>query len=76
MAFTIDPHTSEMSEIKIISSRDCFPEGPARTESLKDVTFTAGVIRNDNNIATLYTGLSDCEVGRVVIPDPFLEYEF
>lgn len=75
MAFVIHPETREMSELKIISSRDCFPEGPARHERLKDVTFTAGIIRNVDNTAVLYTGLSDCQVGRITIPDPFAAYE-
>jgi len=75
MAFAIHPETREMTPVKIISSRDCFPEGPSKKPRLKDVTFTAGLVRNDDGTSTLYTGLSDCQVGKAIIPDPFMEYE-
>lgn len=75
MAFVVNPKTREVSQTKIICSRDCFPEGPVKHPRLKDVTFTSGIIRNTNGTATLYSGLSDCQVGKVLIPDPFLEYE-
>lgn len=75
MAFALNPFTREMTQTKIICSRDCFPEGPSKQEWLKDVTFTSGIIRNGDGTATLYSGLSDCQIGKAVIPDPFLEYE-
>lgn len=75
MAFAINSDTREMSQTKIICSRDCFPEGFSKYERLKDVTFTSGIIRNGDGTATLYSGLSDCHIGKAVIPDPFLEYE-
>ncbi len=75
MAFAINADSRKVTPCKIICSRDCFPEGPAKRPGLKDVTFTAGLIRNDDRTATLYAGLSDCQVGRINIEDPFLEYE-
>ncbi|MDL2301728.1 DUF1861 family protein [Lachnospiraceae bacterium OttesenSCG-928-D06] len=75
MAFAIHPDTLETTESKIIISRDCFPEAPAKLEGLKDVTFTAGIERNINGTATVYSGLSDAAIGRGVIPDPFLQWE-
>lgn len=75
ISFAIDPDSRRMTPIKIISSRDCFPEGPSKQPRLKDVTFTAGIVRNDDGTAEMYTGLSDCQVGKAIIADPFLEYE-
>lgn len=75
MTFAIDTVSRKVTPCKIICSRDCFPEGPAKSPGLKDVTFTAGLIRNDDKTATLYAGLSDCQIGKASIEDPFLEYE-
>ena len=75
MTFAIDAVSRRVTPCKIICSRDCFPEGPAKRPGLKDITFTAGLIRNDDKTATLYAGLSDCQIGKANIEDPFLEYE-
>jgi len=75
MAFAVDPRTRKMTPTKIIADRDCFPPGPSKAIRLQDVTFTAGIIRHDDGSATLYTGLSDCQVGKIKIADPLLEYE-
>jgi len=75
MAFAIDAGSRKTTPCKIICSRDCFPDGPAKRPELKDVVFTAGLIRNNDKTATLYAGLSDCQVGSVIIEDPFIEYE-
>lgn len=75
MAFVMNPQTREISPTKIICGRDCFPEGDYKQERLRDVTFTSGIIRNEDGTATLFSGLSDCQIGKIVIRDPFLEYE-
>lgn len=75
MAFALDPDTRRMTPTKIIADRACFPDGPAKEPRLRDVTFTAGIVRNDDGTADLYTGLSDCQVGRLRIEDPLSEYE-
>ncbi|MHB1319111.1 MAG: DUF1861 family protein [Anaerolineae bacterium] len=75
MAFAVDPETRAMTPTKIIATRDCFPPGLSKAPRLEDVTFTAGIVRHDDGTATLYTGLSDCQVGRLEIADPVLEYE-
>ncbi|MDP3697357.1 MAG: DUF1861 family protein [Candidatus Taylorbacteria bacterium] len=73
MAFVFDPDTSTQSPFRIIASRENFPEGPAkRSLELDDVIFPGGMIRNqDDNFATLYTGVSDAQAGRIIIPYPF-----
>ena len=75
MAFAVDPETRKMTPTKIIASRDCFPPGLSKAPRLQDVTFTAGIVRHEDGTATLYTGLNDCQVGKLQIADPLLEYE-
>ena len=75
MAFALYPATHRMTPTKIIGSRDCFPAGPSKAPRLADVTFTAGIVRHTGGTATLYTGLNDCQIGKIDIPDPLLEYE-
>jgi len=75
MAFALDPRTRKMTPTKIIASRDCFPEGLTKEPRLQDVTFTAGIIRHNDGCATLYTGLNDCQIGKLDIADPLLDYE-
>jgi len=75
MAFAIDPETRGMTPSKVIASRDCFPAGPQKDKRSQDVVFTSGIVRREGQPSVLYCGLSDCQVGRLVIEDPFLAYE-
>jgi hypothetical protein len=75
MAFAINPKTLELTQTKIISNRSCFPIGPQKNKRTADVTFTSGIIRLTDDKCELYTGLNDCEVGKIVLDDPLCEYE-
>ena len=75
MCFALDPGTGAHSPIAIVASRADFPPGPSKRPDLNDVLFTAGIIRNDDGTATLYTGMSDCEASCAEITDPFLSFE-
>ncbi|MBB6731183.1 DUF1861 family protein [Cohnella zeiphila] len=75
MAFALDPVSGEHTPLKIIASRDMFPDGPTKRPDLADVLFSGGLHRNGDGTATLYTGVSDAEAHRIVIDDPFVEYE-
>ncbi len=75
MAFAIDPETREITQNKLIVTRDCFPESAKKRADLSDVTFTSGVKRLSGGLAEVYTGLSDAAIGYAVIRDPFEEYE-
>ena len=69
-SFKINPLTLETTPAVVICSRDCFPGSESRAPRLFDVTFCAGITQeNDNTI--IYTGLSDCQIGRASIPYPF-----
>lgn len=75
MTFAFDPKTSERSPIKIIATRDQFPQGPAKRIDLIDVIFSGGLHRLADGKAMLYAGVSDAEAHRLLIDDPFEEYE-
>ena len=75
MAFAIDPETREITQNKLIVTRDCFPESAKKRADLSDVTFTSGVKRLSGGLAEVYTGLSDAAIGYAVIRDPFEAYE-
>ena len=75
MCFALDPKTGKHSPLTVLARRSDFPDGPAKRPELKDVLFTAGLIRHTGGSATLYTGVSDCEACRAEIDDPFLQFE-
>jgi hypothetical protein len=75
MVFSLNPVTGEYSEIELIARRSCFLPGPAKRKDLVDVVFSGGLIRNKDQTADLYTGISDTEAHRITIPDPFITFE-
>lgn len=75
ITFSLNPDTGEVSPMKIIAIRADFDEGDAKQSDLADVIFSGGIIRGKNGKSTLYVGVSDAEAHRIVIPDPFIEYE-
>jgi hypothetical protein len=75
ITFCFDPATRQHSRLKLIASRDMFPEGPAKRPDLQDVLFSGGLVRIEGGSARVYTGVSDAEAHTIVIPDPFLDYE-
>jgi len=75
MVFAFDPRTRQSTPLKLLAERIMFPEGPAKRPDLVDVLFSGGLIRLGNGMAYLYAGVSDAEAHRILIPDPFLEYE-
>lgn len=75
MVFAFNPLTLQSTAIKIIAERSDFLPGPSKRPDLVDVLFTGGLVRHENQTATLYTGVSDVEAHYIVIDDPFLVYE-
>lgn len=75
MAFCLDPATKETTPVKIVVTRGCFPDAPAKRPDLTDVTFTAGIERRPDGKAIVWSGLSDAHVGCAEIDDPFLAWE-
>lgn len=75
MTFEFNPTTNTASEMKIICMRKYLVDGETKRPDLVDVLFSGGIIRQENGVAELYTGVSDCECHYIKIKDPFLEYE-
>ncbi len=71
MSFVLDPQTLAYSDLKIIGTRSCYPEGPAKMSDLTDCAFTSGIVMRADGKADLYSGIGDTEVGRIVIDYPF-----
>lgn len=71
MAFVLDPRTNEFSDLKIIGTRPCYPDGPAKKAHLTDCAFTAGIEMRPDGKVDLYSGIGDTEAARIVIDYPF-----
>lgn len=70
MSFIFDPEKFKAVGFKIIAQRKDFPDGKTKSERTKDVVFPGGVIIKEKE-AILYAGLSDAEVGRIKIENPW-----
>ena len=75
ITFSLNPNTGEVSPMKIIATRADFITSVAKRADLVDVIFSGGIVRRSDGKADLYVGVSDAESHRIVIPDPFIEYE-
>ncbi|ANE46920.1 hypothetical protein SY83_12255 [Paenibacillus swuensis] len=75
MAFAFDPETERFSDMALIAVRAAFLPGPSKRPDLEDVVFSGGLVRNNDGTAVLYAGISDAEAQRIVIADPFDQYE-
>lgn len=71
IAFEFDPETFAVSNKKIIGTRKCYPDAPAKLPYLRDCTFTSGIVMRKDGKADLYGGLGDTGEGRIVIDYPF-----
>lgn len=73
VAFIFDPETYSISDLKVIGTRSCYPDGPTKIVRTGDTAFTSGIVMRDDGKADLYSGLGDVEEGRAVIDYPFGE---
>lgn len=71
MSFVLDPATNRFEDLKIIGTRPCYPDGPAKKPDLTDCAFTSGIEMRADGKVDLYSGIGDTEVGRIVIDYPF-----
>lgn len=71
IAFVFDPVVHRAIDVKIIGTRHCYPEGPSKKPELVDCAFTGGIVPRPDGKVDLYSGIGDCEVGRIVIDNPF-----
>ncbi|MCA1010671.1 DUF1861 family protein [Halobacillus halophilus] len=63
--------TNQFVDMKIIATRNDFPEGEAKRPDLQDVLFSGGLIQLEDGKAELYVGVSDAEAHKAVILNPF-----
>nr|WP_268748345.1 DUF1861 family protein [Gracilibacillus boraciitolerans] len=75
MIFVLNPITGEYSDIELIAKRAHFLPGETKRPDLKDVVFSGGLIRKSDGTANLYAGISDAEAHKLIINDPFLQFE-
>ncbi len=76
MAFTFNPATRVASPMKILLERADLPSGvsgKSKRKDLKNVLFSAGLVRHPDGSATFYVAAGDAELYRVTIRDPFAE---
>ncbi|CAG7623199.1 hypothetical protein PAESOLCIP111_02494 [Paenibacillus solanacearum] len=71
ISFVFDPAKHEAKDLKLIGTRACYPDGPAKKPHLTDCAFTSGIVMRADGRADLYSGIGDCEAGRITIDYPF-----
>ncbi len=74
ISFVMDPESRSVEDFRVIGTRDCYPQGPAKMPNLTDCAFTSGIVMRTDGMADLYSGIGDCMEGRMVIPYPFEGY--
>jgi len=74
MSFVLDPMTNQASDVQLIGTRSCYPNGPAKRPDLIDCAFTSGIVMRTDGRVDLYSGIGDTEAGRIVIDYPFEGY--
>ncbi|MDF2941828.1 MAG: hypothetical protein K0S01_686 [Herbinix sp.] len=74
ISFVYDIEEHMALDLKIIGTRDCYPEGPAKRSDLIDCAFTSGIVMREDGKVDLYSGIGDTEVGRIIIDYPFEGY--
>ncbi len=74
MVFKFNYITREASPVKIIARRKDFPPTESkRSPELDDIVISGGFIFLEDGNVELYVGLSDAQVGKIVIKNPFSE---
>ena len=72
MAFIFDPVSRASTRMKIIATREDFPDTPAKRPGLKHIVYPGGLVFNADGTADLYAGLSDTSAGVLKIQNPFV----
>ncbi|GGH31100.1 MTP-1 family protein [Paenibacillus segetis] len=70
-SFVLDVTHHVALDQKIIGTRTCYPDGPAKKPDLTDCAFTSGIVMREDGKCDLYSGIGDTEAGRIVINYPF-----
>lgn len=70
-SFVLNVARHEAVDQKIIGTRSCYPDGPAKKPMLTDCAFTSGIVMREDGKCDLYSGIGDTEAGRIAIDYPF-----
>lgn len=70
ISFNFNPNEFSVDNFKIIARRRDFPYGNTKNDKTKDVVFPGGLVFQNDDVY-LYCGLSDAEIGRIRINNPF-----
>ena len=73
ISFVFDPETFGVEDLKIIATRGDYPDGLAKVPNLVDCAFTSGIELENDGKVNLYSGIGDCEEGRILIENPFAD---
>ncbi|MCM3042133.1 DUF1861 family protein [Paenibacillus motobuensis] len=73
-SFVLDVAHHVAMDQKIIGTRTCYPDGPAKKPELTDCAFSSGIVMREDGKCDLYSGIGDTEAGRIVIDYPFAGY--
>lgn len=73
-SFVFDKDTHKAFDVKVIGTRDSYPNGPAKKTTLIDCAFTSGIVMREDGKSDLYSGIGDTEAARIVIDYPFAGY--
>ncbi|MEI6810181.1 MAG: DUF1861 family protein, partial [bacterium] len=71
VAFVFDPRKHVVVDQKIIGTRSCYPDSPAKRPELIDCAFTSGITMRPDGKADLFSGIGDTGEGRITIDYPF-----
>jgi hypothetical protein len=71
VAFEFEPVRQAAANLKIVGTRTCYPDGPAKRPELVDCAFTSGIVLRPDGKVDLYSGIGDVEEGRITIDYPF-----
>ena len=74
ISFVFNPETYGVEDLKIIATRADYPDGPAKMPTLVDCAFTSGIEMEKDGKVNLYSGIGDCEEGRILIENPFANF--
>lgn len=70
MAFVFDPVSRLSTPMRVIATREDFPETPAKRKGLRHVVFPGGIVLRGNGVADIYVGLSDTSIGVIRLSSP------
>lgn len=71
ISFVFDPINNKIMDMKIIGTRSCYPDAPAKLPKLVDCAFSSGIVVREDGKVNLYSGLGDTAEGRIVVDYPF-----